>query len=658
MAKYSNCRFVIGGRDPALKPVVKDRSKTAKQLKWFLLMKANRAISSVAFVGNVLCTMVSSIKKRLLFGQRESDETVKLDKSKFLFRLILAFLVVALIALAIEPVAHFKGWNNFLSASLFVNQTSEIRAWFHRVYASWLELRAESIVPLAQALCRFYIALFLMQSVDRTVLCLGCLWIKYKGIKPNIREDPFRSDHLEVPEYDHPMVLVQIPMYNEREVYQHSITAACQLNWPQDRLLIQILDDSDDESIQRLIKREVSQWSQKGVSIIYRHREVRTGYKAGNLKSAMDRDYVKKYEFVAIFDADFMPKPDFLMKTVPHFKDNPKLGLVQARWIFINKDENLLTQMQNVDRCFHFEVEQEVNGAILNFFGFNGTAGVWRIETLQDSGDWLERTTVEDMDIAVRAHLKGWKFIFLNDVKVLCELPESYEAYRKQQHRWHSGPCDLFRLCLPSIITSQITFWKKANLIFLFFLLRKLIVPFYTLTFLCVILPMATFVPEANLPAWVIYYWPLIMLILNIFLDPRSTPFVVPYILFENTMSLAKFSAAISGLLQLSSSREWIVTKKTGRLADCAEMNKTGETCKGASDEELTKLSKRKEGPVELAKTRKKTSKIYKKELAVAFLLLTAAVRSLQLARKLHFCFLLLQGITFLIVGLGLIGEQ
>lgn len=123
-------------------------------------------------------------------------------------------------------------------------------------------------------------------------------------------------------------------------------------------------------------------------------------------------------------------------------------------------------------------------------------------------------------------------------------------------------------------------------------------------------------------------------------------------------MSLTKFSAAISGLLQLSSSREWIVTKKTGRLADSAEMNKTGKTCKGASDEELAKLNKQKECPVELAKTRKKASKIYKKELAVAFLLLIAAVRSLVLARKLHFCFLLLQGITFLIVGLGLIGEQ
>ncbi|KAI3442544.1 Glyco_trans_2-like domain-containing protein [Psidium guajava] len=658
MEKYSNSRSMTGGRDPALKLVVKDQNRSAKKLKWVLLLKANKAFCSVAVVGNVLCVVLSSVKKRLLFGQRESGKTVKLDKSKFLFRLILAFLVVALIALAIEPVVPLKRWNNVWSAGLRANQISEIRAWFHRVYASWLELRAESIVPLAQALCRFYIVLFLIQSADRTVLCLGCLWIKYKGIKPNVGGDLFRSDHLEGPEYEHPMVLVQIPMCNEKEVYKHSITAACQLNWPQDRLLIQVLDDSDDESIQSLINREVSKWSEKGVNIIYRHRQIRTGYKAGNLKSAMGCDYVKNYEFVAIFDADFTPKPDFLEQTVPHFKDNPKLGLVQARWIFVNKDENLLTQMQNIDRCFHFEVEQRVNGWILNFFGFNGTAGVWRIEALRDSGGWFERTTVEDMDVAVRAHLIGWKFIFLNDVKVLNELPNSYEAYRKQQHRWHSGPCNLFRLCLPSIVTSQIAFWKKANLIFLFFLLRKLIIPFYSLTFLCVILPLATFIPEADLPAWVIYYWPLVMLILNVFLDPRSTPFVVPYILFENTMSLTKFSAATSGLLQLHSSREWIVTKKTGRSADSADMNETGKACKGASGEELAKLNKRKECRPELAKNRKKTSKIYKKELAVAFLLLTAAIQSLRLARKLHFCFLLLQGIAFLVVGLGLVGEQ
>jgi len=114
------------------------------------------------------------------------------------------------------------------------------------------------------------------------------------------------------------------------------------------------------------------------------------------------------------------------------------LGLVQARWSFVNKDENLLTRLQNVNLCFHFEVEQQVNA-------------------LEDSGGWLERTTVEDMDIAVRAHLNGWEFIFLNDVKVLCELPESYETYKKQQHRWHSGPMQLFRLCLPAIITSKVS---------------------------------------------------------------------------------------------------------------------------------------------------------------------------------------------------------
>ncbi|KAF2308587.1 hypothetical protein GH714_010981 [Hevea brasiliensis] len=136
-------------------------------------------------------------------------------------------------------------------------------------------------------------------------------------------------------------------------------------------------------------QRRSSSWRQKGINIIYRHRLIRTGYKAGNLKSAMGCDYVQDYEFVAIFDADFQPNPDFLKQTIPHFKGNPDLGLVQARWSFVNKDENLLTRLQNINLCFHFEVEQQVNGAFLNFFGFNGTAGVWRIKALEDSGGGL-----------------------------------------------------------------------------------------------------------------------------------------------------------------------------------------------------------------------------------------------------------------------------
>ncbi|BAT04565.1 Os08g0253800 [Oryza sativa Japonica Group] len=477
-----------------------------------------------------------------------------------------------------------------------------------------------------------------------------------------------------------------MPMCNEKEVYETSISHVCQIDWPRERMLVQVLDDSDDETCQMLIKAEVTKWSQRGVNIIYRHRLNRTGYKAGNLKSAMSCDYVRDYEFVAIFDADFQPNPDFLKLTVPHFKGNPELGLVQARWSFVNKDENLLTRLQNINLCFHFEVEQQVNGVYLSFFGFNGTAGVWRIKALEDSGGWMERTTVEDMDIAVRAHLNGWKFIFLNDVKVLCELPESYQAYRKQQHRWHSGPMQLFRLCLPAVFKSKISTWKKANLVMLFFLLRKLILPFYSFTLFCVILPLTMFVPEAELPIWVICYVPVIMSVLNILPAPKSFPFVIPYLLFENTMSVTKFNAMVSGLFQLGSSYEWVVTKKAGRtssesdilaLAEAADADARPPPAKlhrGVSEgglKEWAKLHKEQEDataaaaaaaapgtPVKKSKAAKAPNRIFKKELALAFLLLTAATRSLLSAQGLHFYFLLFQGVTFLAVGLDLIGEQ
>ncbi|GAA0162698.1 hypothetical protein LIER_18732 [Lithospermum erythrorhizon] len=210
-------------------------------------------------------------------------------------------------------------------------------------------------------------------------------------------------------------------------VYAQSIAAVCQLDWPNDRILIQVLDD---DIIALLIGNVVAGWKEKGVNIVYRHRLIRTGYRAGNLKSAMSCDYVKDYEFVAIFDADFQPNHDFLQHTIPHFKGNPELGLVQTRWSFVNKGENLLTRLQNINLCFHFEVEQQVNGIFLNFFGFNGTAGVWRVKALEDSRGWLERTTVEDMDIAVRAQLKGWKFIYLNYVKFFVNYPNLMKLTR------------------------------------------------------------------------------------------------------------------------------------------------------------------------------------------------------------------------------------
>ncbi|XP_050289130.1 probable xyloglucan glycosyltransferase 5 [Quercus robur] len=658
----------MNGSEAAFQRVDKDRGKNAKQFTWVLLLKAHRAVGSIAWLGNGLWTLLGVIKNRLIFGQGVTMENEKSNKGRFLFRIILAFLVMALTFLAVEVVAHLKGWHYFQNHNLHIPQTSEIQGWFNMIYVGWLKIRADYIAPPIQFLSSYCVALFIIQSADRMLQCLGCFWIKFKKIKPRIEGDPFKSDDLEGSGCNYPMVLVQIPMCNEREVYEQSISAVCQLDWPKDRILIQVLDDSDDENIQGLIKGEVSKWSQKGVNIIYRHRLVRTGYKAGNLKSAMNCDYVKDYEFVAIFDADFQPNPDFLKQTVPHFKNTPELGLVQARWAFVNRDENLLTRLQNVNMCFHFEVEQQVNGVYLNFFGFNGTAGVWRIKALEESGGWLERTTVEDMDIAVRAHLNGWKFIFLDDVKVLCELPESYEAYRKQQHRWHSGPMQLFRLCLPAIITSKIAFWKKANLILLFFLLRKLILPFYSFTLFCIILPLTMFVPEAELPAWVICYVPVIMSFMSILPAPRYFPFIVPYLLFENTMSVIKFNAMISGLFQLGSSYEWVVTKKAGRSSEpdllAAEERESkamnhSQLHRGVSDSGLSELNKLKEHQEAAPKPPvKKMNKIFKKELALAFLLLTAAVRSLLSAQGVHFYFLLFQGISFLLVGLDLIGEQ
>ncbi|MCO5573305.1 hypothetical protein L7F22_027074 [Adiantum nelumboides] len=642
----------------------KDKNKNAKQLTWVMLLRAHQAAGCVSWLAQGLFNLLSTVKSRLTLRKAAALNADQSYKGK-LYKFIKVFLALAIFMLGFEVIAHMKGWH-FSRPHLHIPSSTDVQGLFHSTYLAWVNVRANYLAPPLQLLANACIFLFLIQSLDRLTQCLGCVWVKLKKIKPLPVVQSFDSGDLEHPDSGYPLVLIQIPMCNEKEVYQQSIGAIAQMDWPKDRLLVQVLDDSDDSETQILIKAEVQKWHYKGINIIYRHRLNRTGYKAGNLKSAMSCDYVKDYEFVAIFDADFQPQPDFLKRTVIHFKGNDDLALVQARWSFVNKDENLLTRLQYVNLSYHFEVEQQVNGVFLNFFGFNGTAGVWRIKALEDSGGWMERTTVEDMDIAVRAHLNGWKFIFVNDVKCLCEVPESFEAYRKQQHRWHSGPMQLFRLCLPDIISAKISVWKKMNLIFLFFLLRKLILPFYSFTLFCIILPLTMFIPEAQLPAWVICYVPALMSFLNIVPAPKSFPFIVPYLLFENTMSVTKFNAMISGLFQLGSAYEWVVTKKVGRSSESDLMSLVEEVQldqvaglhqRGASETDLDVLTNNlKEQP--LKPRNKKANRIYRKELALAFLLLIASARSLLSVQGVHFYFLLFQGITFLVVGLDLIGEQ
>ncbi|RYQ94749.1 hypothetical protein Ahy_B08g089683 isoform B [Arachis hypogaea] len=312
----------INGADAAFRPVEKSRGKNAKQVTWVLLLKAHRAVGCIAWLASVMWTLLGAIKKRIVHGQGVAmeGESDKLERGKLLFRVIRVFLVVSLAVLAFEIVAYLQGWQ-FRNPNLHILPNAlDFEGLLHMAYVGWLRFRVEYIAPPVQALSKFCVVLFLIQSVDRMVLCMGCFWIRYKKVKPRFAGDPFKVDDVEGSASHYPMVLIQIPMCNEREVYEQSISAVCQIDWPRDCLLIQVLDDSDDESIQCLIKTEVSKWSLKGVNIIYRHRLNRTGYKAGNLKSAMSCDYVKGYEFVAIFDADFQPNPDFLKQTVPHFK--------------------------------------------------------------------------------------------------------------------------------------------------------------------------------------------------------------------------------------------------------------------------------------------------------------------------------------------------
>ena len=205
----------------------------------------------------------------------------------------------------------------------------------------------------------------------------------------------------------------------------------------------------------------------------------------------------------------------------------------------------------------------------------------------------------------------------------------------------------------------QIAFWKKANLIFLFFLLRKLILPFYSFTLFCIILPLTMFVPEAELPDWVVCYIPALMSFLNILPSPRSFPFVIPYLLFENTMSVTKFNAMVSGLFQLGSAYEWVVTKKSGRSSegDLVVLAPNKEHRKQQQQPVAAAEAKKPPAPVE-KKKKQKYNRIYKKELALSLLLLTAAARSLLSKQGMHFYFLLFQGVSFLMVGLDLIGED
>jgi cellulose synthase/poly-beta-1,6-N-acetylglucosamine synthase-like glycosyltransferase len=258
-----------------------------------------------------------------------------------------------------------------------------------------------------------------------------------------------------------PKVTVQLPIYNEMYVADRLIDAVCQLRYPRELLEIQVLDDSTDET-QIVAERAVMRNADAGIDITYIHRTDRSGYKAGALEAAMR---VAKGEFIAIFDADFIPSPDFLEKTVPYFGDD-RIAMVQARWGHINQDYSLLTKIQSILLDAHFVLEHGARNRAGMFFNFNGTAGVWRRTAITDAGGWQHDTLTEDLDLSYRAQLRGWKFIFLPNLVAPAEVPVEMNSFKSQQHRWAKGSIQTCKKLLPQILRANLPLGVKAEAFF------------------------------------------------------------------------------------------------------------------------------------------------------------------------------------------------
>jgi cellulose synthase/poly-beta-1,6-N-acetylglucosamine synthase-like glycosyltransferase len=258
-----------------------------------------------------------------------------------------------------------------------------------------------------------------------------------------------------------PTVTIQLPLYNEMYVVDRLVEAVCRIAYPRDRLEVQVLDDSTDET-RDIAELAVRRFAAQGIDIKYIHRTDRTGYKAGALEAGLK---VARGEFIAIFDADFIPRPEFLAQTIQHFT-NARVAMVQARWGHVNEDYSLLTKIQAILLDAHFVLEHGSRNRSGCFFNFNGTAGIWRREAISDAGGWQHDTLTEDLDLSYRAQLRGWKFVFLQDHVAPAELPVEMNAFKSQQHRWAKGSIQTFLKLMPTILRSNQPFLVKAEAFF------------------------------------------------------------------------------------------------------------------------------------------------------------------------------------------------
>ncbi len=290
-----------------------------------------------------------------------------------------------------------------------------------------------------------------------TLFCLLQLNLLYHYMKYH-RQNPDTFNDWDSIKGEVPMVTVQLPIFNEKYVVPRLVDCIIELDYPKDRLEIQILDDSTDETV-AIAKEKVEEYRKKGYDIVHIHRTNRQGYKAGALKAATQ---VAKGEFIAIFDADFLPRKEFLKKTIPQFS-NDRVGVVQTRWEHINEDYSMLTKLQALQLNVHFRIEQIGRRGANCMLQFNGTAGVWRKETIASAGGWEADTLTEDLDLSYRAQLKGWEIIYMEELSSPAELPAEMNGLKSQQFRWMKGGAETAKKMLPTVWKSDLTFFQKLH---------------------------------------------------------------------------------------------------------------------------------------------------------------------------------------------------
>ncbi|MDQ3031178.1 MAG: glycosyltransferase family 2 protein [Myxococcota bacterium] len=258
-----------------------------------------------------------------------------------------------------------------------------------------------------------------------------------------------------------PVVTVQLPMYNEMYVAERLLESIAGLDYPKDKLEIQVLDDSTDET-QQIAKAKVEELVERGFQAVYIHRTDRSGYKAGALENGVK---VAKGDYLLVFDADFVPTPSIVRDLIQHFTD-PTVGMVQARWGHLNRDYSMLTRVQSMMLDGHFVVEHIARNRSGRFFNFNGTAGIWRRAAIVDAGGWQHDTLTEDMDLSFRAQMRGWRFVYVPDALAPAEVPCEMNSFKSQQFRWAKGSAQTAKKLLPTVLRAKLPWHVKLEAVF------------------------------------------------------------------------------------------------------------------------------------------------------------------------------------------------